>query len=311
MMAESRKSEGRLERVLRSGAFAVTAETSPPASADAVEPLLRAAPLKGLADAVNVTDGAGARAHLSSLVAAATLIQAGIEPVLQFTCRDRNRLALQADLLGAGALGVPNILCLTGDSPDSGDEPEAKPVFDFDSAGLIACARRLRDDGQLGSGREVARAPAYMIGGADMPIDPPDDWQPAALMAKIEAGVDFVQTQYCFDMTRCRRYLARLSDFGIPERLFILIGIGPLRSAGQARWMRDNLFGVEIADSVVERLEGATDQETEGRRICVELIEQLQEIPGVAGAHLMAPRQEAACAAVIAESGVLNGRQTD
>ncbi len=307
-MTTALKSNGKLERVLRAGGFAVTAETSPPAAADLVGPLMRVAPLKGIADAINVTDGAGAKAHLSSLATAAALVEAGLEPVLQFTCRDRNRLALQGDLLGAGAFGIHNILCLTGDAADSGDEPDAKGVFDLNSGELIAAARRLRDDGTLGSGREVGVRPKYLIGAADLPIDPPDGWKPNALRTKIEAGVDFVQTQYCFDMDRCRRYLARLADFGVPERLFILIGIGPLRSAKQARWMRDNLFGVEIPDTVVDRLEGAADQEAEGRRICAELLQELRTIPGVAGAHLMAPRQEAACAAVIEESGVLDDR---
>lgn len=307
-MSDEFLSPGRLERVLRRGDFALTAETTPPLGADAQAPIDRAAPLKGLADAVNVTDGAGARVHLSSLAAAATLALAGFEPVLQFTCRDRNRLALAADLMGAAAVGVANILCLTGDKITAGDEPEAKEVHDLDSRGLIALARRLRDDGRIASGRELTKRPALFIGAADMPIDPPPDWRPESLLAKIEAGADFVQTQYCFDMARARAYVGRLADFGIPERLFILIGIGPLASARQARWMRENLFGVEIPDAIVDRLAGAKDEAAEGRAICRELLWQLAEIPGVAGAHLMAPRQEAACAQVIAESGLLERR---
>ena len=303
------KSNGALERVLRTGGFAVTAETSPTATTDRMAPLLRAAPLKPYADAINVTDGAGARAHLSSLVTAGLLVEAGIEPVLQFTCRDRNRLALQGDLLGAAVVGVHSILCLTGDAPEAGDEPDTKGVFDLASADLIGLAKRLRDDGVLGSGRAVDGRPKLFIGAADLPLDPPPDWQPKALLAKIESGVDFVQTQYCFDMARCRRYLERLGEFGVPEQVYILIGIGPLRSARQARWMRENLYGVDIPDTIIDRLEGAEDQAREGVKICVELIQELSEIDGVAGAHLMAPRQEEACARAIEDSGILKRRR--
>ena len=311
MTAGQPKSDGKLERVLRAGDFAVTAETSPTATTDRFAPIIRAAPLKACADAINITDGAGARAHLSSLVTAGLLVEAGFEPILQFTCRDRNRLALQGDLLGAATIGVHSILCLTGDAPEAGDEPETKGVFDIGSAQLIALAKRLRDDGTLGSGRAVTGRPRFFIGAADLPLDPPPDWQPKALVAKIDAGADFVQTQYCFDMARCRRYMERLGEFGVPKRLHILIGIGPLKSARQARWMRENLFGVEIPDEIVNRLEGADDQAGEGIKICVELIQQWREIDGVAGAHLMAPHQEAACARVIEESGILKNRAVD
>jgi len=307
-MTESVRSDGQLEAVLRRGQFAVTAETSPTATTDLDAALRRAGPLKGLADAVNVTDGAGARAQLSPLVVAGCLARAGIEPVLQLTGRDRNRLALQGDLLGAAALGVPNLLCLTGDAADSGDEPETKGVFDLDGTGLVRRAAEMRDAGTLGSGRKIDGPPRFLIGAADLPIDPPADWQPTSLQKKIDAGADFVQTQYCYDMDLCCRYLARLNDFGIPERLHVLIGIGPLKSARQARWMRDNLFGVDISDTIVDRLEQAGDAEAEGRRVCVEIIQQLQDISGVGGVHLMAPHGEAAAAAVIEESGILHGR---
>ena len=311
MTAGRPRSDGKLERVLRAGSFAVTAETSPTATTDRFAPILRAAPLRDRADAINITDGAGARAHLSSLVVAGLLVEAGFEPILQFTCRDRNRLALQGDLLGAAAVGVHSILCLTGDAPESGDEPETKGVFDIGSAELVALAKRLRDEGTLGSGRKIAGQPRLFIGGADLPLDPPADWQPKSLLAKIDAGTDFVQTQYCFDMARCRRYMERLGEFGVPDRLHILIGIGPLKSARQARWMRENLYGVEIPDAIVDRLEGAEDQAAEGIRICVELIQELREIEGVAGAHLMAPQQEAACARAIEDSGILKRRPVD
>ena len=303
-MADEAKSGGRLEQVLRAGAFAVTAEMGPPDSADPADVLARAGCLKGLADAVNVLDGAGARAHLSPLAAAAILAQAGIEPVLQYTMRDRNRLALEGDVLGASALGVHSLLCLTGDSIDTGDQPEAKPVFDLKSNEFMALVRTMRDEGVLPGGRRLAAAPRLLIGGADAPREPKAGDAPAGLQAKIDAGADFFQTQFCFDMAMLRRYLAWLGDFGIPERSAIIVGIGPLKSARSARWMNENLYGVHIPDAVIARLDGAKNPRAEGIRICIELIEELRGMEGVAGAHLMAPRSEQACAEVIAESGL-------
>jgi len=302
-------SNGRLEALLRSGAFVMTAETSPPDAAAQAAVLERAGCLKGLADAVNVTDAAGARAHMSAFACAVVLAQHGIEPVLQFTMRDRNRLALQGDLIGAATLGIPNILCLHGDDPKNGDQPETKAVYDIDSRGLMAAARRLREQGTLPTGRAIVPPPRLFIGAADAPQDPKPDWKPESLKAKIEAGADFVQTQYCFDLGLLRRYLARLRDHGILERLFVIVGIGPIASAKSARWMNENLFGVNIPAAVVERLEGAIDQRAEGRKICVELLQELAEIDGVAGAHLMAPRQEQSIAEAIADSGLLKNRR--
>lgn len=302
------KSPGQLERALRAGHFAVTAETSPTATTDAASLVERCRPLKGVADAVNVTDGATAKAHLSSLVVAGALARAGIEPVLQFTVRDRNRIALQGDLLGAAALGVPNILALSGDDPKRGEEPEAKPVNDISSTSLLVLAKKLRDEGKLNSGREIAGPPRLFLGAADAPIDPKPDWKPDSLAGKIAAGADFVQTQYCFDLAMLRRYMARLAEHGIPGKVFILVGIGPLASAKQARWMHENLWGVSIPEPIIKRLDGAADQKAEGRKICAELIQELATIPGVAGAHLMAPRQEAEMAAAIELSGVLSRR---
>lgn len=296
--------EGRLAAALAGDGFVFTAETTPGASTDLNRISERVAPLKGLADAVNITDGAGARAHVSSVAAAVRLIADGLEPVLQFTGRDRNRIALQGDLLGACALGVRNVLCLSGDSVETGDEPDAKPVFDLDGTRMAAMFARMRNEGVLNSGRAIDPAPAMLIGVADLPIDPPADWRPSGLEKKIAAGADFVQTQYCFDLERARTYMARLADFGVTERLKFLIGIGPLASARQARWMRDNLFGVEIPDGIVDRLEAAADPRAEGKKICTDLLHGLREIPGVAGVHLMAPHQEAACAELIAESGL-------
>jgi methylenetetrahydrofolate reductase (NADPH) len=300
---------GGLESLLAAGRFVVTAELTPPLAADAGALFDRAAPLKGLADAVNVTDAAGARTAMSSLAAAAVLVQAGVEPVLQMTCRDRNRIALAGELIGAGALGIPNILVLHGDDPKDGDQPEAKPVYDLDSRGVIALARQLRDSGTLPSGRAVAPPPRLFIGGADTPLDPPPDWRPDGLAAKAEAGAHFVQTQFCFDLGIARRYMARLAEAGLTERLKMILGVGPIASARSARWMDENLHGVSVPQSVIERLERAADPAAEGRKLCVELIQGLSEIPGVAGVHIMAPQQKpAAIAAVIAESGVLMDR---
>jgi len=302
-------SPGRLEGVLRRRQFALTAETSPPDAAAPSPLLARAHCLMGLADAVNVTDGAGARAHMGALAAAALLAQAGIEPVLQFTVRDRNRLALQGDLLGAAALGVPNILCLHGDDLARSDQPEAKPVYDIDSVTLMATARRLRDHGTLPSGRPVEPRPRLLIGAADAPIDPPAGWQPDKLAAKVAAGADFVQTQFCMDVAVARRYARRLLDHGIAQRLPILIGVAPIPSAHSARWMREKLYGTLITDAQVARLEKARDPKAEGNRICIEVLQQLAEIPGVAGAHVMAPQNFTEIPVVIAESGVTGKRR--
>ncbi len=301
-------SGGRLEQVLRAGDFAVTAETSPPDSADPADVIARAGCLKGLADGVNVLDGASARAHLSSLAAAAILARAGIEPVVQFTMRDRNRLALEADLLGAAALGAHGVLCLTGDSVEAGDQPDASPVFDIKSAEFMTIIRDMRDEGVFPGGRAIKAPPRLMIGAADAPFEPPPDFVPNGLLAKIAAGADFVQTQFCFDMAMLRRYMDRLRAHEIPDQVWLIIGIGPLRSAKSARWMNDNLFGVSIPEPVITRLESAKDPRAEGIRICIELIEELRTIDGVAGAHLMAPHGEAAIAEVIADSGVRKDR---
>lgn len=300
-------SSGQLETALRQGHFAVTAETSPPDAADAAVVLDRVAPLKGVADAVNVTDGAGARAHMSAIACAAILACDGYEPVLQFTARDRNRLALQGDLVGAGALGIHNILCLYGDDPKSGDQPDAMAVFDLDTVGILSTAKGLRE-GAYPGGRAVSPAPALFIGAADAPRPLDDNWKPDGLRAKVDAGADFFQTQYCFDMTVLRAYMARLRDEGITERAYFLIGIGPIASAKSARYMNENLFGVHIPEPLVKRLEGAEDQRAEGRAICAELLQELREIDGVSGAHLMAPKQEMSIAQVIQESGVLAER---
>jgi methylenetetrahydrofolate reductase (NADPH) len=287
---------------LGAGDFVVTAEITPPVSTDPAEFLSRALPLKGVATAVNVTDGAGAKVHLSSLAAAHFLVQNGIEPIFQMTCRDRNRLALQGDILGAVSLGIRNVLILAGDDPKAGDQPEAKPVFDLDSRGLLAMAHAMRSAQQLPSGTEIKGGMNLVIGAADIPVDPPPDWDAKGLRAKAAAGADFVQTQFCMDVGVVRRYAARLLELGV--RLPILIGVAPIPSARSARWMREKLFGTRIPDEIVERLERAANPRREGRRICVEVLQQLAETPGIAGAHVMAPMNFAEIPAAIEESGV-------
>jgi methylenetetrahydrofolate reductase (NADPH) len=285
-------SSSRLERALASGRFALTAEITPPASSDLTELLAKAAPLKDLADAVNVTDGASARAHLEATVAASTLLRNGIEPILQLTCRDRNRIALQSQLLGAAALGVVNLLVLRGDDPKAGDQPDAKPVFDLDSTALAATAVSIRDHHRLPHGREVGGKAHFFIGVADAPIDPPDGWQPTGLQKKIQAGGQFAQTQFCMDAAVLRRYVARLAESGLAGRLPLIVGVAPLASAKSARWIKNNLFGSIIPDSIIERLEKAGDPLAEGRAICIDLIREYTHIPGVGGAHIMAPLNE-------------------
>ena len=295
------KSPETLKDKLAAGRFVVTAEITPPASFDAADLMAKAMPLKGLADAVNVTDGAGARAHLGAVTAAGMLLQNGIEPILQFACRDRNRIALQSDLMAAAALGIRNLLMLKGDDPKQGDQPEAKPVFDLDTVGLTQMAIYMRDKGELPHGRKLAGKAHFFIGAADSPIDPPPGWEPKSLKSKIAAGCEFAQTQFCMDTAVLRRYMARLAEHGV--KLPMLIGISPLRSAKSARWMRERLYGTIIPDAIVERLEAAADPEGEGRRICVDLMREMATIPGVAGVHIMAPNHEAGIVDVIRDAG--------
>jgi methylenetetrahydrofolate reductase (NADPH) len=290
----------RLEQALRSRQFVITAEITPPVSCRAQDLLEKARPLRGLADAVNVTDGASARVHMSAPIAAAILAREGLEPILQLTCRDRNRIALAGELLGAAACGVRNLLCLTGDDPKAGDQPETKAVFDIDSVTLTRIARDLRDQGVLPSGREVAGVANFFIGAADVPIDPPPGWRPEKLAAKVAAGAQFAQTQFCMDKELVRRYAARLKEHEALADFFLIIGVAPLRSAKSARWMKKHLYGTIIPDIFVERLERSADPAAEGERICLELIEELAAIREVAGVHVMAPANEAALPRVIA-----------
>jgi methylenetetrahydrofolate reductase (NADPH) len=293
-----------LQEKLSQGRFVITAEVTPPVSFDRAALLAKAAPLKGLADAVNLTDGAGARPHLGALTAAAMLVEQDIEPILQITCRDRNRIALQSDLIAAAASGVRNLLILRGDDPSAGDQPDAKAVFDLDARQLLETARNLRDLGELPTARKVSGKAEFFLGCADSPIDPPAGWEPTGLTAKIEAGAQFVQTQFCMDAGVVRRYLERLAEHGIADKLYFLIGIAPLRSAKSALWMKEKLFGTIIPETIVTRMEKASDPTAEGRAICIDLIAELCEIPDVAGVHIMAPNNDAAVPEVIRQARV-------
>jgi methylenetetrahydrofolate reductase (NADPH) len=299
----------KLQSELASDRFVLTAEVSPPVSTDPDAFIEKALPLKGLVTAVNVTDGAGAKAHLSSLVAAHFLLSAGIEPILQITCRDRNRLAIQGDLLGAAALGVRNVLVLAGDDPKAGDQPETKAVHDLRSSELLAMAHRMRSERRLPTGTPIEGALPLVLGGAEIPVDPTPGWEPKGLWAKAQAGADFIQTQFCMDANVARRYAARLLELGIAQRLPILIGVAPIPSARSARWMKEKLFGTVLPDAIVQRLERAGDAKTEGKAICAELLRELARIPGIAGAHVMAPMFSSAISEVIAASGVVGSRR--
>ncbi len=307
-MAENTEDEAAVSgfaRALAAGRFVITAELVPPVSTDPDDVLARALPLKGLATAVNVTDGAGARAHLSSLVAARILLENGVEPILQMTCRDRNRLALQGDLLGALASGLRNLLVLSGDDPKAGNQPETKPVFDLDSRALLALARRISRERTLPPDQPIKGPTALFLGAADLPVDPPPGWVPSGLLAKAEAGARFVQTQFCLDLGLVRRWAVRLAEHGLTERVSLLVGLAPIPSARSARWMCEKLFGTIIPDAVIARLEQAADPRREGVKICAELLQELATIPGIAGAHLMAPQNPAAIPEAIAASGLL------
>ena len=301
-------SPGRLERVLRDGLFAVTTELSPPDSADPREVYKRANEFDGYVDAMNATDGSGGNCHMSSMGVCSLLSRRGYSMVMQITARDRNRIAIQGDVLGASAMGIANLLCLTGDSVEGGDHPEAKPVFDLDSMSMISMIRGMRDNSEYLSGRKIADPPKMFIGAAENPFAPPLDYRPLRLQKKHSAGADFVQTQYCFDVDVLENFMAGVREEGLHEKLFILPGVGPLASAKSAEWIRKNVFGVHIPDAIIDRLKGAEDQAQEGVNICVEIMQRLQEIEGVHGCHIMPYRQEHKVAEIVEKSGVLDGR---
>ena len=301
-------SPGRLERVLRTGKFAVTAELAPPDSANPKDVYARARVFDGYVDGMNATDGAGANCHMSSVGMCALLTRIGYAPVMQIACRDKNRIAIQGDVLGGAAMGVTNILCLTGDGVQAGDHPEAKPVFDLDSISLLETVRIMRDEGRFLSGRKISEPPRVFLGAAANPFAPPYDFRPLRMAKKIRAGAQFIQTQYCYDVPQFKVFMNRVRDLGLLEKCFVLAGVGPLASARAANWIRDNVPGIHIPDAVIKRLAGAQDQKKEGKQLCIDLIQEIREIEGVSGVHVMAYRQEETVAEIIGCSGVLEGR---
>jgi methylenetetrahydrofolate reductase (NADPH) len=302
------KSGSILERALRRGWFAITAELNPPDSADPRDVLKAAEPLQAVADAVNATDASGANCHMSSMGICSILSRAGLGIVLQISCRDRNRIAIQGDVLGAAAMGVGNILCLTGDGVAVGDQPGAKPVFDLDSLSLLRTLKTMRDEGKFLSGRKLTTPPAIFLGAAENPCIPPYEYRAERLEKKVRAGADFIQTNYIFDLELFRRFMSRVRDMGLDEKVFILAGVGPLAGAKSARWMRANVPGIHIPDALIDRLEKAAKPAEEGKKIAIEMIQQVREIAGVKGVHVMAYRREHLVGEIIEESGVLKER---
>ena len=262
----------------------------------------------GYVDAINATDGSGANCHMSSVGMCALLTRRGYSMIMQISCRDKNRIAMQGDVLGASAMGVSNILCLTGDGVQSGDHPEAKPVFDMDCMTSLSMLRGMRDDGQFLSGRKLTAPPQIFLGAAANPFAPPFDYRPLRLAKKVAAGAQFVQTQYCFDIDMLKNYMAQVCDMGLHEKVYILPGVGPLASAKSAEWIRKNVAGVHIPDAVIKRLAGAEDQKQEGVNICIEMVEQIREMKGVSGVHLMAYKQEHRIAEIVEKTRVLGDR---
>jgi methylenetetrahydrofolate reductase (NADPH) len=295
---------GVLRSRLESGQFAVTAEISPPRGADAKAIRRKVEPLRGWVDAVNVTDNAGAHVRMASWAGSLLAAQAGVEPVMQVTCRDRNRLALQSDLLAAGALGIPNLLLMTGDHPRFGDHPDATPVFDLDGIGLIQAARTMRDEGVLLSGRPLSVRPDWLIGAVENPFAPPTGQRAAILGKRAAAGAQFVQTQFVFDVAAFGRWMGEVRDLGLDQRCRILAGVGPVRSLRVLGHLR-GLPGVHIPGEVDRRLRAvpAARVAEEGQAMCAELIEQVRQIPGVSGVHVMAPGHEHAIPDILQRAG--------
>jgi len=289
-----------LHKKLTEGGFVYTAETTPPDASNQEVLLKKTKPLKGIADAINVTDSPGARVHMSALTAAIILVQNGIEPILQLTVRDRNRMALQGDLVGASALGVHNILCLSGDDPKNGDQPETAAVNDIDSLTLVAIADMMRRKKQFPSGRLIEPPPKLCIGGAEVPTEGKPD--PEEILKKIKMGVNFFQTQFVFDAKILKEYMKVLEDAGVLEKTYFIIGLGPFASAKSAKWMNDNLFGVDVPDQIIKRLEQSEDPKGESKKICLELIDAFREIKGVKGVHLMGHNKEEIIAEIIQEA---------
>ena len=298
------KSGSNLEKVLTEGHFAVTSELGPPKGTSADFVRRHAEVLKSHVDAANVTDNQTAVVRMSSVAACAIIKQVGLDPVMQMTCRDRNRIAIQSEILGAVALDIGNLLCLSGDHQKFGNHPEAKNVHDIDSMQLIQMAQRMRDEDKFLSGDKVSGGVRLFIGAAANPFADPFEFRPLRLEKKVRAGADFIQTQGVFDVERFARYMEMVCDRGLHEQTYILAGIIPMKSAGMARYMRDYVAGLTVPDELVTRMEEAEDAKEEGVKIAVELIEQLREIEGVRGVHIMAVAWESIVPVIVERAGL-------
>ena len=289
----------KLHNKLKKKQFVFTAETSPPDSTDKSDITNRVSCLRNLADGINVTDGASAKSHLSSLVVSYIIQDFGLDAILQLTTRDRNRIAIQSDLLGAWTLNIKNILCIYGDQVETGDQPNTKEVRDLDTIEIAKTAHDFKTNRMFPSGRIIKSAPEFFIGGADTPSKIDNKFDCQRLIEKIDSGINFFQTQYAFDIDILKNYMNRLCDFGVTEKSYYLVGLGVIKSAKSARWMNKNLFGIDIPEHIIKRIENSDNEEKEGKTICKELIEQYKEINGVHGIHLMGFHQEEQIAEVI------------
>lgn len=300
-----RSSGSKLEKVLKGGRFVVTCELGPPKGADSASVKDKAKLLKGFADAVNITDNQTAIVRMSSIACAALLLQQGVEPVVQMVTRDRNRLALQSDVLGAAALGVKNFLCLSGDHQIFGNHPQAKNVYDLDAIQLILSLKMMRDEGMFLSGDKLSSSPSIFIGAVENPFADPFEFRSTRLAKKIDAGCNFIQTQAVFDVAKFKKWMGILRDEGLTEKVHILAGIIPVKSAGMARYMRDYVSGVSIPEEIVKRIEEAKDTRKEGIKISVEIIDQIRQIEGVKGVHIMAVAWEKAVPQIVEQAKLL------
>ncbi|HQM36620.1 MAG TPA: methylenetetrahydrofolate reductase [Candidatus Marinimicrobia bacterium] len=294
-----------LREKINSGKFIVCGEIGPPQSSDGDVIRRKAQYFKGIADAVNITDNQTAIPRLSSIASAKILLDEGVEPIIQMTCRDRNRLAIQSDLLGAAALGIRNVLCLTGDYQKLGDNPEAKGVFDLDSIQLIATVAQM-NSGYLLSGREMKKAPEFLIGGAANPFAVPFEMRLIRLYKKVKAGVNFIQTQPVFDPELFIRWMEKVVEMGLHEKVAILAGVMPVKSVNTLLHMREDVPGVKINDVYIRRMEKAADPQAEGIKIAVEIIQTVKNIKGIRGVHIMPFMWESIMPTVVKEAGLCN-----
>ncbi|MDY6904955.1 MAG: methylenetetrahydrofolate reductase [Thermodesulfobacteriota bacterium] len=301
------KSDSKLEKLLEAGHFAFTGELGPPRGANIEALMKKAEPLKGMVDVVNITDNQTAVVRMSSFGASLLAIQAGLEPNFQMVCRDRNRLAMQADILSAHAHGIKNMLCLSGDHQQFGDHPQAKGVFDIDSMQLINMVKNMRDEGKFLNGEEIDGPPRLFIGAAANPFARPYGWRVHRLAKKVAAGCDFIQTQCVFNMERMREWVKQANEMGLTEKTYILAGVTPMKSLGMARYMKRNVPGMDVPDEIIKRLQGVDKkkQADEGIAIACEQIQEFKEMKGVAGVHLMAIEWEHKVPEIAERAGVL------